>query len=33
MLVIYYDKQGREIDKDRSYEEKGQSLYKEDSDW
>lgn len=33
MLVIYYDRQGREIDKDRSYEEKGQSLYKEDSDW
>lgn len=33
MLVIYYDKQGREIDKDGSYEEKGQSLYKDDNDW
>lgn len=33
MLVIYYDKQGREYDKQISYEEDGQTLYKEDSDW
>jgi len=33
LLTIYYDRQGREIDKDRSYEENGQLLYKDDSDW
>lgn len=33
MLVIYYDRQGREIDRDSSYEDKVQSLYKEESDW
>ena len=34
MLVIYYDRQGREIDKECEPEIKvGQSLYKEESDW
>ena len=34
MLVLYYDRQGREIDKENSPERTvGQSLYKEDSDW
>lgn len=33
MLVFYYDRQGREIDKEQTPEGKAQSLYKEDSDW
>lgn len=34
MLVLYYDRQGREIDKENSPERTvGQSLYKEESDW
>ena len=34
MFVIYYDRQGREIDKESGPEKtKGQALYKEDSDW
>ena len=33
MLTIYYDRQGREIDKDISLKKDGQTLYKEDSDW
>ena len=34
MLVIYYDRQGREIDKESEPERTtGQSLYKEESDW
>lgn len=33
MLTIYYDRQGREIDKQRWFEKDVQSLYKEESDW
>ena len=33
LLVIYYDRQGREIDKEKTFEKGGQTLYKEDSDW
>ena len=33
MLTIYYDRQGREFDKQKWFEKDGQSLYKEDSDW
>ena len=33
MLKIYYDRQGREIDKERTQEMNLHSLYKEDSDW
>lgn len=33
MLTSYYDRQGREIDKQIWFEKDGQTLYKEDSDW
>lgn len=33
MLTIYYDRQGREIDKKRTPEIDKHSLYKNDSDW
>lgn len=33
MLTIYYDRQGREIGRKKWFENDGQSLYKEDSDW
>lgn len=33
MLTIYYDKQGREFDKERTPEMDKHSLYKDDSDW
>ena len=33
MFTIYYDRQGREIDKEKTIEKDSQSLYKDDSDW
>lgn len=33
MLTIYFDKQGREFDKERTPEMDKHSLYKDDSDW